>query len=242
MPTKERIIRELEGSAKKFKNLRLKFKGSKKFFAALDELHKEGIIEEVNGFVRLVKKPASSNDNLSMADFGDLEGDDIEIEEIMDEERIKPSSDLLKGTVVKLTENFGFVRVPDMAKDIFVAGKFMMGAVVGDEVEFKKLPSERHDFEGQIVAITKEKTGIVASVEKRMGKTFVSLRDCPTLSLPADNNPQAKQDDVVLVNLSGRGRGHRSLSATITTVIGKISSSKKAVELILAEKGVSRAV
>ncbi|MEG0019759.1 MAG: hypothetical protein RR728_04350, partial [Oscillospiraceae bacterium] len=64
MPIKEKILKELEKAPQKFKALKMKFKGSKKFMDAMDELYKSGIIDEVNGYVKLVrvgdkKKPLS---------------------------------------------------------------------------------------------------------------------------------------------------------------------------------------
>ena len=55
MPIKERILKELSEAPMKFKKLQNKFKASKKFFVAVNELYDEGKIEEVNGLVRLVK-------------------------------------------------------------------------------------------------------------------------------------------------------------------------------------------
>lgn len=74
-------------------------------------MYDEGKIEEVNGLVRLVKPKKS---------------------------RARDKSDLIPGTVVKLTENFGFVRSEDLQKDIFVSGKYMMGAIPGIKCWLKK--------------------------------------------------------------------------------------------------------
>ena len=55
MPIKDKIIKELESGPKKFKTLKTKFKGSKKFFAAMEDLYQKGIIDEINGMVVLTK-------------------------------------------------------------------------------------------------------------------------------------------------------------------------------------------
>ena len=129
MPIKDRILKELETGPKKFKTLKTKFKGSKKFYAAMEDLYQKGIIDEKNGLVVLTKQ--------------------------VNKKAEKPK-DVFEGTVVKLTENYGFVRVEEWEKDVFVAGKFMMGTVVGDVVEIKKIPSKRHQYEGEIINIVKE--------------------------------------------------------------------------------------
>ena len=211
MPIKERIINELKSGPKKYKALKTKFKANKKFFAAMEELYQQGIIDEVNGLIILLKGKK--------------------------EEKKQRPKDVFEGTVVKLTENYGFVRVEEFDKDVFVAGKFMMGTVVGDRVELKRIPSKRHQYEGEITAIIEEKTNLVATVEKEHGNLYAVLRDCPVLYLPIENRRRTLQrGDIIIVDIYGRGRSHRALTAKIKENMGQVSTSEKAVELLLAEK------
>lgn len=227
MPIKEKILRELERAPQKFKALKMKFKGSKKFFDAMDELYKNGQIDEVNGFIKLVKTKEVKQET--------------KIEEMIKVEYEPQSSDSLQGRVVKLTENYGFVRVEGMAKDIFVAGKFMMGTIVGDTVELIKVPSKRQQYEGEIINIISEKKNLIATIEKKAGKFYANLKDCPTLSLTIENRGwDFHPGDVVLVDVLGRGRGHRSLTAKVKENIGQITSSEKSVSLLLLQKQVAR--
>ncbi|MBE6895438.1 MAG: RNB domain-containing ribonuclease [Ruminococcaceae bacterium] len=211
MPIKERIINELKNGPKKYKLLKTKFKANKKFFAAMEELYQQGIIDEVNGLIILL-----NNKN---------------------EKKKQRPKDVFEGTVVKLTENYGFVRVEEFDKDVFVAGKFMMGTVVGDRVELRKIPSKRHQYEGEITAILEEKTNLVATVEKEHGNLYAVLRDCPILYLPIENRRRTLQrGDIIIVDIYGRGRSHRALTAKIKENLGQVSTSQKSVELMLAEK------
>ncbi len=212
MPIKERIINELRENPKKYKKLQAKFKASKKFFAAMEELYNEGKIEEKNGYIHLVVKEKKT--------------------------KAKDPS-LLEGVVVKLTENFGFVRVEELEKDVFVSGKYMMGAVSGDEVLMKKIRSDRRDFEGQIVEITKEKENIVAIVTRVGREISLQLKDCIYVTPKRINKAPVVEDDIVIVNLKERGTSHSRLTAEITQVIGKVSSSQKAIAVLLAEKGLT---
>ena len=213
MPIKDRILKELETGPKKFKTLKTKFKGSKKFYAAMEDLYQKGIIDEKNGLVVLTKQVNKKTE--------------------------KPK-DVFEGTVVKLTENYGFVRVEEWEKDVFVAGKFMMGTVVGDVVEIKKIPSKRHQYEGEIINIVKEKTNLVAVAEKTHGSIYAVLRDCPVLCLPIENRRRDLQHgDVIVVDVFGRGRSHRALTAKIRENLGRVTTSQKAVDLLLMEKQVA---
>ena len=211
MPIKERIINELKNGPKKYKALKTKFKANKKFFAAMEELYQQGIIDEVNGLIILLKGSKA-------------------------EKKQRPK-DVFEGVVVKLTENYGFVRVEEFDKDVFVAGKFIMGTVVGDKVELKRIPSKRHQYEGEITAIIEEKTNLVATVEKEHGNFYAVLRDCPVLYLPIENRRRTLQrGDIIIVDIYGRGRSHRALTAKIKENMGQVSDSQKSVELLLAEK------
>ncbi len=211
MPIKDRILKELKEGPKKYKKLRAKFKGSKKFYDAMDELYNRGIITERNGYIHIV-----------------------DTEKKLKKAKADPS--LLAGTVVKLTENFGFVRVPQLERDVFVSGRYMMGTVPGDEVLIKPVKSTRRDMEGEIVAITKEKTNVVAVVSRVGRDISMTLKDCPYVTVRSVNKAPVVEDDIVLVDLIGRGTSHSRLSARITQVIGTVSSSEKAVRVLLAEK------
>ena len=211
MPIKERILKELSEAPMKFKKLQNKFKASKKFFVAVNELYDEGKIEEVNGLVRLVKPKKS---------------------------RARDKSDLIPGTVVKLTENFGFVRSEDLQKDIFVSGKYMMGAIPGDKVLVKKIPSQRRDFEGEIAEIVEEKKNVIAIALYKGGKLYATLKDCPYVTMKVMNRVYAKNDDIMVVTVNNRGTSHRNLTCYAESVIGRVSSSQKATEVLIAEKNV----
>jgi len=211
MPIKEKIIKELQEGPKKYKKLRAKFKNTKKFYTAMDELYNRGRIVERNGYIHLV---------------------------VQEKKNTKKNTDpsLLAGTVVKLTENFGFVRVADLGRDVFVSGKYMMGAVPGDEVLLKQVRSARRDIEGEIKEITKEKTNHVAYVSRVGRDISLTLKDCPYVTMKSLNKAPVVEDDIVIINIHNRGTTHSRLTAEIVSVIGKVASSAKAVQVLLAEK------
>ncbi len=216
MPIKDRIIKELSNGPKSFKQLKSKFSGNKKFFAAIDSLLNGGYLTEKNGLVYLNNERVK-NSSKSKTD-----------------ERAK---NLLAAKIVKLTENFGFARVEDNKNDFFIAGKFMKGAVVGDEVYIKPIKSRR-EHEAEVVEFIKENDNVTAIVEKTREGLFAKLKDSPTLMLPINGKHRLNNEDVIIVSLKGRGKGHRSLSANIKKVIGIIDDSEKSVELLLAQKKV----
>ncbi|MBR4036251.1 MAG: ribonuclease R [Oscillospiraceae bacterium] len=211
MSIKEKIIKDLQAGPVKYKKLQSRYKASKKFFQAMEELYSEGKITERNGYIHLV---------------------------LPKEKKKNADPSLMAGTVVKLTENFGFVRVPELEKDVFVSGKYMMGAVPGDEVLVKRVRSVSRDFEGEIKEITKEKTNLVGVVTNAGRYISVQLKDCQYVTMKAENKAPVVLDDIVLIDVTNRGTSHSRLGCIITSVIGKVSSSQKAVQVLLAEKNV----
>ncbi|MBQ5326283.1 MAG: ribonuclease R [Oscillospiraceae bacterium] len=214
MSIKEKILKDLQAGPVKYKKLQSRYKATKKFFTAMEELYNEGKITERNGYIHLV---------------------------VQKEKKKNTDPSLMAGTVVKLTENFGFVRVPQLEKDVFVSGKYMMGAVPGDEVLVKRVRSVSRDFEGEIKDITKEKTNLVGVVTNVGRYISVQLKDCQYVTMKAENKAPVVIDDIVLIDVTNRGSSHSRLGCIITEVVGKVSSSQKAVQVLLAEKNVQTA-
>ncbi len=210
MSIKEKIVKDLQAGPVRYKKLQSRYKAGKKFFQAMEELYQAGKITERNGYIHLVQP----------------------------KEKKKADPSLLEGTVVKLTENFGFVRVADLEKDVFVSGKYMMGALPGDEVLIKRIRSSSRDIEGEIKEITKEKENLVGIVTNVGRHISVQLKDCQYVVMKAENKAPVVLDDIVLINATNRGTSHSRLGCVITQVIGTVSSSHKAVQVLLAEKNV----
>ena len=113
-----------------------------------------------------------------------------------------------------------------------------MGSVPGDEVLLKKVRSSSRDFEGEIVEITKEKHNLVGIVTNVGRQISVQLKDCQYVNMKAENKAPVVVDDIVLIDITNRGTSHSRLGCKITEVIGTVSSSQKAVQVLLAEKDV----
>ncbi len=210
MSIKEKIIKDLQAGPVKYKKLQSRYKASKKFFQAMEELYQQGKIAERNGYIHLIQS----------------------------KEKKAQDPSLMEGVVVKLTENFGFVRVAQLEKDVFVSGKYMMGAVPGDEVLIKRIRSSSRDIEGEIKEITKEKKNLVGIVTNVGRQISVQLKECQYVVMKAENKAPVVMDDIVLIDVTNRGTSHSRLSCKITQVIGTVSSSQKAVQVLLAEKNV----
>ena len=54
MSIKEKIIKDLQAGPVKYKKMQSRYKATKKFFTAMEELYSEGRITERNGYIHLV--------------------------------------------------------------------------------------------------------------------------------------------------------------------------------------------
>ena len=54
MSIKEKILKDLQAGPVKYKKLQSRYKATKKFFTAMEELYNEGKITERNGYIHLV--------------------------------------------------------------------------------------------------------------------------------------------------------------------------------------------
>jgi ribonuclease R len=206
-------MRDREKIYKKLNNGPMRYKKLESFFS------------NKKSFRATFKKMKNSGEIFSSGDYAVLSGG-----------KMKGCKELA-GTVVKLTERFGFVRCRYMDEDVFISGADMMGALPGDEVIILITEKSERGYYGIITKITKEKSTFSGLVKIRQNKKYISISCCDFLQLPADNLDKVKADigDSVTVAVKGRGRSHFKLYCHIKSVIGKVESAKQSVELLLAE-------
>ncbi len=213
MPIKDKILKELSFGPKSVKQLKKKLKSDKKLFSALDSLYSQNSINQKNGLIYLNKNK--------------------ENKKVKNKQN---NQNLLNAKIVKLNKSYGFARVEGIDKDFFIAGKFLKGAVEGDEVLIEKIQTQK-DEEAKVVSFTKENNSITATVIKEKGRFFAQIKDSPTLIVPIKKTKfSIKKNDIIIVSLLNRGKGHRDLVAVINSVIGFIDSSEKAIELLLTQR------
>ena len=143
---------------------------------------------------------------------------------------------LVDARIVTVQERFGFARPlgeTDRAKDIFLPGQDMKGAVPGDIVRVRIAKDKR----GKVVEILEETqetfTGVV---EMRNGRLLV----CPDkdLRIPMEiwenHSCDAKPGDKVLAAIGSRGQGHFTHKVRILKVFGDARSARNCCEAVLA--------
>ena len=122
---------------------------------------------------------------------------------------------LRKGTVVKLGPTFGFVAQQE-GQDIFIPGKGLGSALVGDEVLVKlfRRPRVEGSLEGEIIQVTKPRQRFVGTIYRERGRCYFAPDDSPFLLLKVqrEDSEGLQTDEKVAVKVVHRGfelAGHR---------------------------------
>ena len=149
------------------------------------------------------------------------------------------------GTVVSVKERFGFVKVEDQEKDIFVPGRMLMGAMPGDVVELRLVPGRGESPEGEVRRIVEpcdapftavfhvQEDGSFA-VEPDKGLRFamkVAEEDCAG----------AKDGDKVLARVTERGERHFDHVVKVLQTYGSAGSAAACAAANLDAQGVQLA-
>ncbi|MGN0667345.1 MAG: ribonuclease R [Huintestinicola sp.] len=137
-----------------------------------------------------------------------------------------------KAEVARINKTFGFIRRED-GVEIFVPGKFLMGAMPGDTVVARLIPPRGSSPEAEVVSIANpgfsEFTG---TVEKENGRLFVRPDSfCRDLIEISRSEIKAEEGDKVLAEISFRGKRHADHRCTVTGIFG---SSERAYSSALA--------
>ncbi len=144
----------------------------------------------------------------------------------------------ISAKVVRLARTFGFVRRLDDETDMFVSGRNLLGAMVGDEVLVKLQPQQGEKPEGKVIEITKEApitfSGVIIDADDG-GKLIQPDNIAPfPMAIEKDGLGGAKTGDKVLAEISKRGTNHSAHRANIIRILGD-SNRASICALALAE-------
>ncbi len=139
---------------------------------------------------------------------------------------------MFAGEVARINKTFGFVRRQD-GVEIFIPGKFLLGAMPGDTVICRLIPGRGESPEGEVVSIAKEGfsefTGIVEKDGNRMCVRPDSF--CRDLIEITGRDIEVKEGDKVLAVITKRGERHADHRCRVNALFG---SSDRAYSSALA--------
>lgn len=151
----------------------------------------------------------------------------------------------IPATVVRLSKTFGFVRPEEEgALDIFIPGKFLMGAMVQDKVLVNQIPSRSGKPEGEVVAILEESqsnlTGTIVDQDGRLMFLSDTMSKTP-LAIARLDSVLYKEGEKVLASVVSRGERHAEHRVKVIYNFGSAKYAKVCAESIVAIHGVEDA-
>ncbi len=158
--------------------------------------------------------------------------------------RSKRAEKMIPCKVVKLGKTFGFVMRDDLSGDLFVPGRFLMGAMPGDKVlvEKNERPRMAGSDEGQVIAITEKNNNFVGTVHRVEGKIKFVPDDCVTLYMDIARGCEggAKDGDKVAIEIVNRGRRQDDHKVSVVMKFGSADEAKQCAKALLFAQGVER--
>ncbi len=158
--------------------------------------------------------------------------------------RSKRREKMIPCKVVKLGKTFGFVMRDDETGDLFVPGRFLMGAMPGDRVlvEKNERPRMEGSDEGQVIAIIEKNDRFVGTARRFEGKLMFVPDDCTTLymQIARDCDGGAKDGDKVAIEIVSRGRRQDDHKVSVMMRFGSADEAKQCAKALLFAQGVSR--
>ncbi len=126
-----------------------------------------------------------------------------------------------KAVVSRINKTFGFVKDAD-GKEIFVPGKFLMGALPNDDVLCEFIESRGELPEAKVIRILSENTSEVTGTIEKDGKTLCLRPDSITkeLLIISEFDVPAKEGDKVLAQIIRHGERHSDHRARVIAVFG----------------------
>ena len=149
----------------------------------------------------------------------------------------------LNGTVLRIHDKFGFVKLAETEEEIFVPGKYLMGAMPGDSVSISVSKGNGNLSEGKIIAINdRTPYRFSGNIVRCDGKLKVTAdRD---FKLPIDIKRsdlcKVKEGDKVTAEICKYGDSHFTHIASIIKVFGSSKLAKNCCEAVLEANSVPR--
>lgn len=145
------------------------------------------------------------------------------------------------ATVVRVHKTFGFIRRQDDETDVFIPGRYLMGAMPGDFVLAKLIPSRTGSPEGELIKIVTPSTArFTGVILEQFGKRMIQPDTlCKTPLLLTDSEPFAVGNKV-LAEISYRGSRHSEHKAKTLASFGSSDKASCCAQSILAMHGITQ--
>lgn len=147
-----------------------------------------------------------------------------------------------RGVITKLADTFGFARLDKDQREVFIPGKYLMGAMPGDRVTLKVSPSDRDLDDARVVSVVEQSNQSISGVAyKERGAWLLSADKSirSPIRLDVRTVRDVKEGDKIVAKISRRGERHDDHRASIISAYGTSQSAKNCVAAILEVNEVS---
>ncbi len=141
---------------------------------------------------------------------------------------------LFKAEVARINKTFGFIRRED-GVEIFVPGKYLCGAMPGDTVICRLIPSRGESPEAEVISVAKEGFAEFTGTVEREGGRYGVRPDsfCRDLIEINGKDIDAREGDKVLAVIVKRGERHAEHRCRISAVFGSSSKAYSSAQAVL---------
>lgn len=146
--------------------------------------------------------------------------------------------------VVRLSGTFGFVRPElDPDNDVFIPGKYLLGAMPGDKVLYHLIPSRSGKPEGEVIDIIDEADSrLTGKIVEDEDGVLVLLPDTMARTPIRINRRQSVEyrlGDKVLAEIAVRGKRHAEHMANVVFSFGTAEKASACAKAMIALHGVT---
>lgn len=145
------------------------------------------------------------------------------------------------ATVNRVNKTFGFIRKEDET-EVFIPGKYLMGAMPGDKVLACLIPSRTGNPEGQVLQVIEENTAqFTGTVLSDNGRFYIlpdSLTKNPLLLRKSSSGVSYAVGDKVLAVIVSRGERHSDHKAEVISCFGSAMKASSCARSVLELNGI----
>lgn len=149
---------------------------------------------------------------------------------------------LVPAVIVKLAGRFGFAREKDGTTEYFVPGRAFKGAMLGDGVLLKPMPSRGDSPEAEVVKVLTEGASAVSGVYSMEKEgNYIYLDSMPKIGLRVVKGGAkgVRDGDKVSAQVVSRGERHAEHRVKVLKVFGSSDAAYACSLAVLADNGIT---
>lgn len=151
-------------------------------------------------------------------------------------------SKLLKCEVVRLNKTYGFVRNTETNDELFISGKYLLGAMPGDIVIVRPFKGRGESLEGEVIQVEEENfsrfTGNIV-FENGMYKVQPDTLSKYALEFSNPLEIRYKENDKVMASITKRGKRHSEHKCELISNFGSSLKASACALSVLDLNGVT---